>query len=182
AAEIVGDALAGKDTSQTRNDYNKKFQQQFHTWFAGIYKDKYYYMGDSELMTVAFLLDVGAYFIGPVRQAYGRSPYRYSALPYAGTIGQTFGRVMRLYNRRLAAIAKRRIAAGVYGAHNLDHRMLLPGFMPDAQSVKLILKGLCKWLVVEWKNLFLRIPPEPVPDIQLATHVSSDAAPHTAKP
>jgi len=172
AAELVGDALAGRDISETRRDYNKKFQEQFHTWFEGIYKDKYYYMGDAELMAVAFLLDVGAYFVGPVRQAYGQSVHRYSELPYAGTIGQMFGKVMRLYNRRLAAIAKRRTAAGVYGAKNLDQRMLLPGFMPDAQSFELIFKGLRKWLAVEWRSMFLRIPPEPVPNIQHATHVS----------
>ena len=153
----IAHALAGKDVNETRKAYNKRFQQQFHTWFEGVYKDKYYYMGDAELMSVAFLLDVGAYFVGPVRQAYGKGCHRYSDLPYAGPVGQTFGRVMRLYNRRLAAIAKRRIAAGLYGASNLDARMLLPGFTPDAQSLKLIFKGLIKWLAVEWKSMFLRI-------------------------
>ena len=69
---------------------------------------------------------------------------------------------MRLYNRRLAAIAKRRVAAGLYGANNLDARMLLPGFTPDAQSLKLIFKGLGKWLAVEWKSMFLRIPADRV--------------------
>jgi len=171
-AEIVGDALAGGDINETRKVYNKRFQQQFHTWFEGIYKDKYYYMGDAELMSVAFLLDVGAYFVGPVRQAYGRSCHRYSDLPYAGPVGQMFGRVMQLYNRRLAAIAKRRVAAGVYGANNLDARMLLPGFTPDAQSFKLIFKGLGKWLAVEWKNMFLRIPTDRVPQGQQLAPVS----------
>jgi flavin-dependent dehydrogenase len=165
-AEIVGDALAGVDITKTRREYNERFQQQFHTWFQGVYKDKYYYIGDAELMSVAFLLDVGAYFIGPVRQAYGPSPRRYSELPYAGTVGQMFGRVMRTYNRRLAAMARRRVAAGVYGAKNLDRRMLLPGFTPDAQSFKLIFKGLCKWLALEWQNLFLRIPARDVSNIQ----------------
>jgi hypothetical protein len=79
---------------------------------------------------------------------------------------------MRLYNRRLAAIARRRIAAGVYGAKNLDQRMLLPGFTPDAQSFKLIFKGLRKWLAIEWKNMFLRIPPDRVPNVQHLAPVS----------
>ena len=171
-AEIVGDALSGMDIAEVRSVYNRRFQQQFHTWFEGVYKDKYYYMGDAELMSVAFLLDVGAYFVGPVRQAYGLSSRRYSELPYAGKIGQAFGRVMRTYNRRLAAIARRRIAAGVYGAKNLDQRMLLPGFTPDAQSFKLIFKGLRKWLSIEWKNLFLRIPPQGVPNVQQLAPVS----------
>ena len=171
-AEIVGEALSGKDVSAVRRNYNERFQQQFHTWFEGVYKDKYYYMGDAELMSVAFLLDVGAYFVGPVRQAYSRSSRRYSDLPYAGKIGQTFGRVMRLYNRRLATIAKRRVAAGVYGTKNLDGRMLLPGFTPDAHSFKLIFKGLRKWLALEWENIFVRIPSERMGNVQHLAPVS----------
>jgi len=171
-ADIVGDALGGKDVTETRRDYNKRFQQQFHTWFEGVYKDKYYYMGDAELMSVAFLLDVGAYFVGPVRQAYGKDCHRYSELPYSGRVGQIFGKVMRFYNRRLAAIARRRIAAGIYGMNNLDKRMLLPGFTPDAQSFKLIFKGLRKWLAIEWKNLFLRIPLERGPSMQTLAPIS----------
>ena len=168
----MGDALGGKDVTETRRDYNKRFQQQFHTWFEGVYKDKYYYMGDAELMSVAFLLDVGAYFVGPVRQAYGKDCHRYSELPYSGRVGQIFGKVMRFYNRRLAAIARRRIAAGIYGMNNLDKRMLLPGFTPDAQSFKLIFKGLRKWLAIEWKNLFLRIPLERGPSMQTLAPIS----------
>jgi hypothetical protein len=79
---------------------------------------------------------------------------------------------MRSYNRRLAAIARRRIAAGVYGMNNLDKRMLLPGFTPDAESFKLIFKGLRKWLAIEWKNMFLRIPPERVPSMQTLAPIS----------
>jgi hypothetical protein len=126
---------------------------------------------------VAFLLDVGAYFVGPVRQAYGQSGHRYSDFPYAGPVGQTFGRVMRLYNHRLAAIAKRRIAAGMYGTNNLDTRMLLQGFTPDAQSLKLIFKGLIKWLAVEWKSMFLRIRADRVPHGQQLAPVSRQQNP-----
>jgi flavin-dependent dehydrogenase len=154
-AEMVGDALEGKDISSRTAKYNRLFQEQFHTWFQGVYKDKYYYMGDAELMKVAFLLDVGAYFIGPVRQAYGQDARRYSALPYAGPAGQIFGRFMRFYNRRLAAIAKKRLGAGVYGRNNSDWRLLLPGFSPDRSSLPLMARGIRYWLALEWQSLFL---------------------------
>jgi flavin-dependent dehydrogenase len=156
--EILADALAGKDVSKARTRYNELYLKQFHTWFEGVYKDKYYYIGDLELMTVAFYLDIGAYFIGPVRQAYGNHPRRYSALPYAGPIGQAFGRLMRCYNRRLAAIAKRKIAAGTFGLANLDSRLFLPGFSPDTGSLKFMLVGIRKWLGAECRNLFLPSP------------------------
>jgi flavin-dependent dehydrogenase len=154
--EILSTAFAGKNISAARDRYNELYLKQFHTWFEGVYKDKYYYLGDLELMTVAFYLDIGAYFIGPVRQAYSRHPRRYSALPYAGPVGQLFGKMMKAYNGRLAAIARKKIRAGTYGAKNLDSRLFLPGFSPGPGSLVFLIKGLRKWMEVERKNLFLR--------------------------
>src|SRR5271157_5806414 len=78
---ILADALAGKDVSKDRRRYNELYHKQFHTWFESVYKDKYYYLGDLELMTIAFYLDISAYFMGPVRQAYSSHPQRYSQFP-----------------------------------------------------------------------------------------------------
>jgi flavin-dependent dehydrogenase len=154
--EIISDSFAGNDVSTARERYNESYLKQFHTWFEGVYRDKYYYLGDLELMTVAFYLDISAYFIGPVRQAYSNHPHRYSELPYGGPIGQLFGHLMRSYNRRLAAIAKRKIRAGTYGARNLDSRLFLPGFSPGPGSLVFMLRGLRKWIEAERSNLFLR--------------------------
>jgi flavin-dependent dehydrogenase len=154
--EILSDSLAGKDVSRASTRYNQLYLKQFHTWFEGVYKDKYYYLGDLELMTIAFYLDVGAYFIGPVRQAYSNHPHKYSGLPYAGPIGQLFGNLMRTYNRRLAAIARRKVRAGTYGVSNLDSRLFLAGFSPGPGSLVFMLKGLRKWMEAECNNLFLR--------------------------
>ena len=170
--EILTDAFVGKDISAARDRYNCLYQKQFHTWFESIYKDKYFYLGDAELMTVAFYLDIGAYFVGPVRQAYSNHPHRYSELPYGGPVGQLFGRFMRCYNARLAAMAKRRIAAGSYGLHNLDSRLFLPGFIPGPGSLKFMLTGIRKWLALECKNLFLQLPSDPLPGAGEAVHVA----------
>jgi flavin-dependent dehydrogenase len=154
--EILSEALTGKDVANARRRYNELYDKQFHTWFESIYRDKYYYLGDLELMTVAFYLDISAYFIGPVRQAYGTNPRRYSELPYGGPVGQIFGRFMRCYNRRLAVIAKRKIRAGTYGSANLDTRLFLPGFSPGPGSLRFLLIGIRKWIQAEYRNLFLR--------------------------
>ena len=154
--EILSDALAGKDVAHARTRYNEFYSKQFHTWFESIYKDKYYYLGDLELMTVAFYLDIAAYFIGPVRQAYSTHPRRYSELPYGGPVGQIFGGFMRCYNRRLAVIARRKMRAGTYGLANLDSRLFLPGFSPGPGSLLFMLTGIRKWMQAEWRNLFLR--------------------------
>jgi flavin-dependent dehydrogenase len=160
AADLVGRALTGEDIARERDKWNAGYQQQYYTWFNGIYRDKYYYLGDAELMAVAFLIDVAAYFIGPVRQAYGTAKDRYSALPYSGPVGQAFGWLMATYNRRLAAMAKKRKAAGVYGAKNRDFSLLLPGFVPGTGSLKFLFKGLRRWLALEWATLFLKMPAE----------------------
>jgi hypothetical protein len=120
-------------------------------------------------MTVAFYLDIGAYFIGPVGQAYSNRPHRYSALPYAGPIGRFFGKFMRCYNARLAAIAKQRITAGTYGLHNLDSRLFLPGFIPGPGSFRFMLTGIRKWLEIEYKARFSRPRPDSLASIGQAT-------------
>ena len=168
AVTLLSDVLSGKNISKAKDFYNKRYQEQFHTWFNGVFKDKYYYMGDAELMSAAMLMDVTAYFMGPVRKMYGNAPDRYTDLPYGGPVGQSVGKFMRLYNRRLAKIAQRRMAAGTYGRRNSDRRMLLPGFSPDAESLKLATIGLRLWAKAEWQNLFLRTTAkssstEPVP-------------------
>ncbi len=160
-ASLVGEALAGGDVKARAASYNQQYQRQFRNWFEAVYKDKYYYLGDAELMSVAFLLDVGAYFLGPVRQAYSQSSSRYSDLPYAGLVGEAVASAMKTYNRRLTALAKKRVARGTYGIKNLDSRMLLPGFSPGGGTLKFLIRGLHKWLSLEWNSLLIQMPPEP---------------------
>lgn len=64
---------------------------------------------------------------------------------------------MGLRHRRLAAIARRRMAAGVCGCRNLDQRMLIqPDFTPGPAAVKTIRTGLRQWLKLEIHALFLK--------------------------
>ena len=39
-------------------------------WFEALYKDKYEYMGEFDLMSLAFLLDLGLYYFGIVSQPF----------------------------------------------------------------------------------------------------------------
>src|SRR5205814_2253850 len=102
----------------------------YHAWFEGIYKDKYFYMGDADLMSAALLLDVSSYHLGPVREAYADTKKNFAQLPFHGVPGRIAAACLRFYNRRLVVLAKRRIAAGIYGANNAAWRELYPGFAP----------------------------------------------------
>ena len=154
AARIVGESLSGEDVSQEISDYEEAYLINFQHWFDALYRDKYHYLGDAELMNAAFLLDIAAYFIGPVRQAHTPGE-AFVLLPYNGKIGTNVSKFMSFYNRRLVAIAKKRRAAGCYGRKNLGHRMLVKsGFSPGFASFPQFVTGLKTWLRCELHAAF----------------------------
>ncbi len=156
AHSLVARALAGEDIFPEIESYNTRFAFCYRAWFEGLYRDKYYYMGDADLMAAAFLLDIASYHLGPVRQVYEDPRTQFDFLPFDGTPGKVVAAVMRYYNARLAHLARRRIEAGVYGKNNAGWRLLIGGFLPDATSGKLLLQGMRRWLRAEWQNLFLK--------------------------
>src|SRR5437870_13744328 len=97
----------------------------YRSWFEALYKDKYYYMGDAELMSAAFLLDVASYYFGLVIPAYRNPEQAFLALPFQGTPGRIAAHVMNFYNRRLVALANRRLRSGKIAKHNVAQRELL---------------------------------------------------------
>ena len=143
-------------------DLNERFSRSYWGWFEALYKDKYHYLGDQELMTAAFLMDLGMFFFGPVRSVVRCPRAGFAEFPFEGWLdGVIVSRVMSFYNQRLARIAQKRHAAGVYGSMNLDSRTLLKGFEPNRHVWKLILRGVRIWLRAELRSLFLRASSSP---------------------
>jgi hypothetical protein len=140
---------------ETLKYYNCQFQITYRYWFETLYKDKYYYMGDAELMSAALLLDVGSYFAGLVRPLYANPEREFLRLPFEGLPGQIVSSMMSFYNRRLVALAKRRVMTGRYGRRNAGWRELYDGFVPDFRVRKLLRKGLFRWWKAELYNLWL---------------------------
>ena len=162
--KIIDRSLEGFDVTTDIAGYEKDFQVSYRRWFHALYEDKYHYLGDAELMWVAFLLDLATYFIGPVRLVHANPASEFTRLPYDGTIGRFFAWWMRLYNHRLAVIARKRHAAGCYGRLNLGRRRFVKqGFSPDLKVWKLLWRGLRAWAGVELKSVALRPRPQPNP-------------------
>ena len=155
AQSLIARALEGEEMKMEIDDYNARFAFCFRSWFDGIYRDKYFYMGDAELMTAAWLLDIASYHLGPVRQVYADPATQFGFFPFDGVPGKVVANVMRFYNARLAHLGRRKIAAGVFGARNANWRVLVGGFLPDASVLRLLLRGTAWWLRAEWRNLFL---------------------------
>jgi flavin-dependent dehydrogenase len=156
-ADLLAQNLAGEDVAKKLHHYNGQFPLTYRSWFESLYKDKYYYMGDAELMSAALLLDVSSYYIGLVTGAY-RDPERaFINLPFRGRAGRLARNVMRFYGGRLVALANRRWATGYYGKRNAGWRELYDGFVPDMRLRQHIARGLLRWCKCELINLRLML-------------------------
>ncbi len=182
-AEMLAANLAGEDVAERLRYYNEQYPITYRLWFETLYKDKYFYMGDAELMSAALLLDVGSYFVGLVAPLY-RDPERgFLRLPFEGKAGRAVASVMKFYNRRLTTLAKRRLTSGCYGARNSGWRELYDGFVPDGRVRKMIRKGLFRWWKAELKNLQLILrSTERSPDPTSSEAPSNVSSPDPADP
>ena len=154
--KIILEALGGDAVGERISTFNQDFSNSYFRWFHALYEKKYHYLGDAELMWAAFLLDIGAYFVGPVRLVHEAPEEEFAKMPYTGRIGALVGKCMALYNRRLSHIAEKRLAAGTYGKKNTGHRWLIrDGLTPCLGARKVVFRGLWMWLKLEVKTLFL---------------------------
>jgi flavin-dependent dehydrogenase len=156
-ADLLARSLAGEDVSERLCHYNEQYPITYRHWFESLYKDKYYYMGDAELMSAALLLDVSSYYVSLVRLVYSDPECAFLKLPFAGKGGRFARNAMSFYNRRLVALAQRRWTTGYYGKNNAGWRELYDGFVPDTRLWKQIWRGLRRWWKCELVNLGLML-------------------------
>jgi flavin-dependent dehydrogenase len=153
--DFVARSLQGEDVAEQLRHYNEQFPVTYRSWFESLYKDKYYYMGDAELMSTALLLDVSSYYTGLVRAVYRDPECAFLNLPFTGRGGRFARNIMRFYGRRLVTLANRRFVTGYYGKRNAGWRELYDGFVPDTRVRKQFSRGLRRWLKCELINLAL---------------------------
>lgn len=158
-ADFLARSLSGDDVSEQLRYYNEQYPVTYRRWFESLYKDKYYYLGDAELMSAALLLDVSSYYLGLVEGVYRDPECEFLNLPFGGKGGMFAAKFMSFYNRRLATLANRRWVTGYYGRANAGWRELYDGFVPDLRIRKQIWKGLRRWWKCELVNLRLMFAP-----------------------
>jgi flavin-dependent dehydrogenase len=118
AAALIDGSLRGKPKAPRLALHNARFATSYARWFDAVYRDKYIYLGDHELMTLAFRLDLGLYYLGVVAPPFKHGAAALELPSFASPASAPFARFMAFYNRRLAAIARSRLARGVWGASN----------------------------------------------------------------
>jgi flavin-dependent dehydrogenase len=160
AANLILESFRGKPVAPRVARHNAQFSMSYERWFRALYQDKYYYMGDFDLMTLAFRLDLGLYYLGIVSQPFKHGNHMLEAPPFTHARSKPVFALMRFYNRRFVAIAQSRHERGVYGQNN-DRRYF--GFISYEFNRRLPIRVagvLCLWLALElregWRTWFSR--------------------------
>ncbi len=135
---------------------NSDFLLSYHSWLRALYLDKYEYLGDRPLMTAAYLMDLGLFFFGPVREIVRDVRKGFEQMPFTGPVDSRVAKVMAFYNQRLAELARQKVARGIYGERNAGVCHPVPGFEPNFGVWRSILDGAFFWLTEELRMAWLR--------------------------
>ena len=161
AVNLIIESFRGKPVAPRVAKHNANFRQSYDHWFRALYLNKYYYMGDFDLMTLAFRLDLGLYYVGIVTQPFQHGNHILESPPFTHPRSKWPFRLMALYNQRFVAIAESRHRRGVFGRNN-DRRHF--GFISYEFNRRLpvrIAGLLCLWLGLElregWRTWFARV-------------------------
>jgi flavin-dependent dehydrogenase len=140
--------LAGAPMDKALARHNREFTLGFRRWFEALYRDKYYVIGDAELMEIALRLEVSLYYFGILTGPYRRGE---SALdvPFSHPLSTPFYYLLSFIARRLASIGRARVAAGTWGRANAGRHVYLPGFKLGARMLKFTPGALARWARLE---------------------------------
>src|SRR6266536_2204141 len=122
--------------------HNRDFALSYHRWFAALYRDKYEYLGEYDLMRLAFLLDVGLYYLGVASQPFKRGKMALCEPVFTARLSTPFYVLMRSYNRRFAEMARSRRERARLGRRNAGRRFMFCGYTFARSSALPILAAL----------------------------------------
>jgi hypothetical protein len=172
---LILQELAGASPEEMEKEFsnhNRRYARYFRYFYEAIYADKYVVMGDYDTMTAAFLLDTALYYAAAVMPVYRWSHDRLGLPPFFQDGAEIGFYPIRFYNRRLAAIARRKKALGIYGNHNAGRRPKLVGFSVRSSLFVMLAHGLVRWWKAELSNAWTHvIRPRPI------TNSASSSAP-----
>lgn len=149
AVELVLTERRGGALKPALEKHNRDFERSYRCWFEALYRDKYEYMGDFELMRLAFLMDLGLYYLGVASQPFKYGPGALTQPVFSAPASRPFFRLMRAYNRRFAQIARSRRLRHCWGAKNAGERFMFQGYTFAPGSAFPIVKALATWLWIE---------------------------------
>src|ERR1700693_1122801 len=152
AVELISAQRRGESVAGPIEHHNNVFSLSYHRWFQAVYQDKYEYIGEYDLMRLAFLLDLGLYYLGIVSQPFKMGLKGLLAPPFSEPLSRPVFVLMRTYNRRFAQIARRRRRLDLLGKTNRAKRCLANGFTLSRSDIRLIVKTLLQSLCLDLKE------------------------------
>ncbi|MBI2927782.1 MAG: tryptophan 7-halogenase [Verrucomicrobia bacterium] len=145
AADLICAQEDGGEVGRLIARHNRDFTLSYERWFEALYRDKYEYLGEFDLMRLAFKLDLRLYYLGVVTQPFKRGAAAFRDPVFCTPPSTPVFYFMRGYNRRLAAIARARRARGALGRKNAGCRHLFPGFTLEPGSALGLVRSLLGW-------------------------------------
>ena len=149
ATDLITAERRGETVGERVERHNIDFARSYRHWFEAIYQDKYEYMGEFDLMSLAFTLDLGFYYVGIASQPFKMGPNALLVPPFSDEVSRPFFSFIRAYNRRLVKIARRRRRLNLLGRTNRGRRYLIPGFTLKSTDVGLLAKAVFRWIWLE---------------------------------
>jgi len=149
AAHLITQSFRGAAMPELIARHNRDFSVCARRWFEALHKDKYEYMGEFDLMRLAFRLDYSLYVWGVVEQVFHTGDEAYYTPPFSPPSGFFFWKLMSSYNRRFAAIARRRRRLGRLGRSNRNRRFLSPGYTLNRGNMAHLFPMLLDWAKLE---------------------------------
>lgn len=148
-ARLIFAQQRGEEMTTLVAKHNRDFSRSYERWFTALYRDKYEYMGHYDLMRLAFLLDLGLYYLGVASQPFKRGRAALCEPVFTTRWSVPFFHLMRTYNRRLAGIARVRRNRGRSCLQNARRRFMFKGYTFARSSVMPIFRALAGWLCLE---------------------------------
>ncbi|MBA3831355.1 MAG: NAD(P)/FAD-dependent oxidoreductase [Chthoniobacterales bacterium] len=149
AAELISAERGGEPIAARIARHDRVYGASHRSWFEAVYRDKYEYLGEFDLMSLALIMDLGFYYLGIASQPYKLGAKALLVPPFSELVSRPFYHLIRTYNRRFAQIARRRRRLGILGRKNRGRRCLIAGFTLKPTDVGLILRALGRWLWLE---------------------------------
>ena len=182
SADLILAERAGEtDIPQRLARHNKDFSRAYKRWFEAIYQNKYDYMGDFELYRIAFLFDLGLYYLFVASQPFKQGAAALIRPIYSLPPSTPFFYLMRFYNRRMAAMGRSRRARGTFGRRNTGKGYVFGGFTFSVKSAWPLVGALRSWLWLEltegWRSWG---DTTPAPVVRPKTAVPAPVAPSSA--
>lgn len=155
-ARIITKDAMSEDIAPLIDEHNVTFLRSYWRFFRSIYKDKYYYLGEADLLSASVLIDTAQYYLFVVMPAYNVMK-KFHWMPVLGPKPAFISyHLMRLYNRRFKTIAEQRRALGIAGEVN-DRRRIKLYFNLGFAPARMVARGLKLWLFAEVRLLRARM-------------------------